>query len=34
MMACPICGTVMTWVKAHYDCPRCHFVKPCCEQDS
>ncbi len=33
MMACPMCGTAMDWVKAHYDCPKCHFIKPCCEQD-
>lgn len=34
MMDCEICGTAMTWVKSHYDCPRCHWIKPCCEQDA
>ena len=32
-MACEICSTPMTWVKAHYECPRCHWLKPCCEPD-
>jgi hypothetical protein len=34
MMACDVCGAAMAWVKAHYHCPRCHWVKPCCEQDA
>ena len=32
-MACEICSTLMLWVKAHYECPRCHWLKPCCEPD-
>jgi hypothetical protein len=32
-MVCEICQTPMTWVKAHYDCPKCHWIKPCCEPD-
>lgn len=34
MMACLVCGAAMTWVKAHYECPQCRWVKPCCEGDA
>lgn len=34
MMDCEVCGAPMEWVKAHYACPRCRWVKPCCEQDA
>lgn len=33
MMDCEVCAAPMAWVKAHYECPRCHWLKPCCEQD-
>ena len=33
VVACEACGTGMTFVKAHYECPRCHWIKPCCEPD-
>jgi hypothetical protein len=33
MMACEVCGAAMSWMKAHYECPRCHWLKPCCEPD-
>lgn len=33
MMDCEICGMDMAWKKAHYECPRCHWLKPCCEPD-
>jgi hypothetical protein len=34
MMACAICAADMDWKKAHYECPRCHWIKPCCEMDA
>lgn len=33
MMDCEVCGASMRWVKAHYECPGCHWIKPCCELD-
>ena len=33
MMECMVCKTGMDWKKAHYECPRCHWIKPCCEED-
>ena len=33
MMPCEVCGASMRFVKAHYECPTCHFLKPCCEPD-
>jgi hypothetical protein len=33
MMSCMVCKTGMDWKKAHYECPRCHWIKPCCEPD-
>jgi hypothetical protein len=32
-MDCELCGTDMDWKKAHYECPQCHWIKPCCEGD-
>lgn len=32
-MRCEACRADMAWVKAHYECPRCRWVKPCCEGD-
>lgn len=31
---CEVCGDAMRWLKAHYECPRCHWIKPCCEPDA
>jgi len=32
-MDCAVCAAPMDFVKAHYECPRCHWLKPCCEGD-
>lgn len=33
VVPCEVCGTGMNFVKAHYECPRCRWIKPCCEPD-
>ena len=27
---CDVCGTPMEPEHAHYRCPACHFILPCC----
>lgn len=33
VVPCEVCGMGMNFVKAHYECPRCRWIKPCCEPD-
>jgi rubrerythrin len=29
-LACDVCGTPMEPEHAHYRCPACHYILPCC----
>lgn len=33
-LPCPVCGTSMTRVTSHDQCPQCGFILPCCDGDA